>query len=50
MPFFEAGPGDVNEESVNSHLHEIKNHAVVSSTVDDGRSTSSGFSGKYLYR
>ena len=47
MTFYKAGPGDVNGESVNSHLSEIKNHAVGGSAVNDGRSTSSGCSGRY---
>ena len=47
MTFYDAGPGNVNEESVNSHLSEIKNHAVGGSAVNDGRSTSSGCSDRY---
>ena len=47
MPFCKARPGDVNGESVNSHLHKIKNHEVGGSAVNDGRITSSGCSGRY---
>ena len=53
MPFCKAHPGDVNGESVNSHLHKIENHAVGASAADDGRadgrSKSSGCSGNYRY-
>jgi hypothetical protein len=53
MPFCKARPGDVNGESVNSHLHKIENHAVGASAADDGRadgrSKSSGCSGYYRY-
>ena len=53
MPFCKARPGDVNGESINSHLHKIENHAVGASAADDGRadgrSKSSGCSGSYRY-
>ena len=36
MPFCKARPGNVNGESVNSHLHKIENHAALQLRMMDG--------------